>query len=79
MGSACAMNSISRVIEKHEDEIVAELKEKYPSALIKSFTLENRIYNIGVTAILTDDSSIDLEPIDIDDLAEDYPDCEVGY
>ena len=79
MGSASAMESINRVLERHGAELVEELHERYPSKLIRRFSLDNNIYSISVEAELTDDTSIVLEPYDIDDLAERFPDCDVGY
>ena len=79
MGSASAMESINRVLERHGAELVEELRERYPSKLIRRFSLDNNIYSISVEAELTDDTSIVLEPYDIDDLAERFPDCDVGY
>ncbi len=79
MGSTAAMNSIDRVLAKHGKELRSELRERYPTKLIKRFTLENNIYSISVQAKLTDGTLLDLEPYDIDALAERFPDCEVGY
>ncbi len=79
MGSVSAMNSIDRVLKKHGKELEAELRKDYPTKLIKRFTLENNIYSISVQAKLTDGTLLDLEPYDIDALAERFPDCEVGY
>ena len=79
MGSASAMESINRVLERHGAELVEELRERYPSKLIRRFSLDNNIYSISVEAELTDGTSIVLEPYDIDDLAERFPDCDVGY
>ena len=79
MGSTAAMNSIDRVLAKHRKELEAELRERYPTKLIKRFTLENNIYSISVQAKLTDGTLLDLAPYDIDALAERFPDCEVGY
>ena len=79
MGSTAAMNSIDRVLAKHGKELKTELRERYPTSLIKRFTLENNIYSISVQAKLTDGTLLDLEPYDIDALAERFPDCEVGY
>ena len=79
MGSISAMDSINRVLEKHGEELASELRERYPSKLIRDFALENNIYSISVQAELTDGTVLDLEPYDIDKLAERFPDCEVGY
>jgi hypothetical protein len=82
MGSGSAMSSINRVIEKHGDEIrrglIAELAEQ-TNGLVTNVHLENNLYEITVTALLSNGTTIELRPMDIDTLAEDYPDCEVGY
>ena len=79
MGSTAAMNSIDRVLKKHGQEFKQELRERYPSKLIRRFTLGNKLYVLSVQAELTDGTILDLKGYDIDDLAERFPDCEVGY
>ena len=79
MGSASAMESIDRVMRKYSTQIKRELRREYPSRLIKKFSLENRIYSIAIEAELTDGTSLQLNPLDSDELAERYPDCKVGY
>ncbi len=79
MGSTAAMESISRVLTHHGEELQRELRERYPSNLIRTFSLENSIYAIAVEAELVDGTVLSLEPFDIDGLAERFPDCEVGY
>lgn len=79
MGSTAAMESISRVLARHGKELEDELHERFPSRLIRRFTLENNIYSIAVSAELTDGTVLDLASYDIDELAERFPDCEVGY
>jgi hypothetical protein len=79
MGDICAMHSINRVLEKHELELIDELGEMYPSKLIKEFRITNNIRSIDVTAVLADDTTLPLVGYDIDDLAERFPDCDVGY
>jgi len=79
MGSTAAMESISRVLARHGKELEDELRERHPSTLIRRFSLENGIYHIGVEAELTDGTLLSLEPFDIDELAERFPDCEIGY
>ena len=44
MGSTSAMESINRVLEKHSVELKQELHERYPSKLIRDFSLENNLY-----------------------------------
>ena len=79
MGSASAMGSIDRVLKKYSTQIKRELRREYPSRLIKRFSLENGIYSIEIEAELTDGTSLRLKPLEIDELAERYPDCKVGY
>jgi hypothetical protein len=76
------MNSIERVIEKHGEEIRKEYEALVPPILKDVFTrvdLENKVYIIGVTWVFKDGSTLEGPSIDIDDLAQQYPDCEVGY
>jgi hypothetical protein len=80
------MGSINRVIEAHGDELVAEVLASLPTAirvLQPSISLENNTYALAVTAAFPGpDSTTDyllLDPYDIDELAERFPDCEVGY
>jgi hypothetical protein len=79
MGSISAMNSIDRVLAEHGGELEARLRESYPSKLIRRFDLSNNMYSVAVQAELTDGTMVDLEPFDIDQLGEEFPDCEVGY
>jgi len=82
MGSGSAMSSIDRVIERHGDEIrqnlITELAEQ-TDGLVTDVHLENNLYEITVTAVLSNGKTLELRPMDIDNLAEDYPDCKVGY
>jgi transcriptional regulator GlxA family with amidase domain len=79
MGSTAAMESINRVLTKHGMALERELREQYPSALIRLFSLENGIHHVAVEAELVDGTVLTLEPYDIDELAERFPDCEIGY
>ena len=79
MGSTAAMKSIDRVLKRHGRELKKELREHYPSKLIRRFTLGNELYVLSVQVELTDGTILDLDGYDIDDLAERFPDCEVGY
>ena len=82
MGSASAMNSINRVLEAHGDEIMEEWTEQVPDSLsgvFKNVDLYNATYGIKVHWIFKCGSSLEGPFIDIDTLAEQYPDCEVGY
>ena len=85
MGSLSAMESLNRVIERHGDELVAETLAALPSAvrsLAPTLSLETNTYSINVLATFDGESgreTMTLDPYDIDDLAERFPDCEVGY
>jgi hypothetical protein len=79
MGSVSAMESIDRVIRKHGSRIRRELRREYKSRLIRRFTLSNQTYEIAISAELADGTWLELKPLDIDGLAERYPDCKVGY
>ncbi len=78
MGSVSAMDSIDRVLAAHGDQLRAELMEDI-SPLVKGVELENKGYSIQAVWILTDGGELDGPALDIDDLAERFPDCEVGY
>jgi hypothetical protein len=81
MGSCSAMSSIERVLDKHFEELHAEVLASLPESvtkIMKEVSLSNDIYHIGVT-IEFEDGYVYLEPMDIDALAERFPDCEVGY
>jgi hypothetical protein len=83
MGSSSALSSLNRVLKKHGKEIRTEIKGYFPSNLIKDIGIgcENSCYRLGAVAILTDGTELPLEIdwLDIDSLAERYPDCDVGY
>ena len=82
MGSSAAMRSINEVIEAHGGEIREEWESQVPPALIPLFErveLSNEMYAIGVTWVFRDGSTLPGPYIDIDALADDYPDCHVGY
>lgn len=82
MGSISAMNSIDRVLEKHGEEIRQEYEEQVPEVLKPVFAridLENNMYSIVVTWVFKDGSILPGPALDIDNLGEEYPDCDVGY
>jgi hypothetical protein len=83
MGSVAAWRSIGRVLEAHGEEIRKELLDTYVrsvrSSLVKDVTLDNDIYEIGITAELVNQQEIPLRGIPIDELAYRFPDCEVAY
>lgn len=81
MGSASALSSMQRVLEAHGDELIQELKEQYNSKLVKDFSLgvDESCYGLTPTVTLIDGTVFVLEKYDIDDLADRFPDCEIGY
>jgi hypothetical protein len=85
MGSVSAMSSINRVIETHGQELIDEATATLPAAvraLAPVISLENNTYSINVVAAFDGPAGreyLALDPYDIDDLAERFPDCEVGY
>ncbi len=86
MGSVSAMASLNRVLERHGDELVAEVLASLPAAvraLQPSISLENNLYSLTVTAAFPGPDGateyLVLDPYEIDELAERFPDSEVGY
>ena len=82
MGSISAMESLNRVLEKHGEEIQQEYAALVPDIVKPIFAhvgLENAVYTIKVTWEFTDGSTLEGPSLDIDDLGQEYPDCEVGY
>jgi len=85
MGSIAAMSSLDRVLEMHEDELYAAYHPCKPGTKLtyQKTWFENNLYSLTVGHVfLTEDGrevTILGEAIDIDTLAEKYPDCEVGY
>jgi hypothetical protein len=79
MGDVSARNSIIGILAKHERDLKAWLRKRYPSKLIRRFDLSDDAYAVVVRAELTDGTIVELAPFDIDRLGEEFPDCEVGY
>ena len=82
MGGISAMNSLSRVIETHGDELVSEYMNMVPENIrehIETVYLTNSTYNIEVEWVFKNGGSLPGPSIDIDMLAEQFPDCKVGY
>ena len=82
MGSISAMNSIERVLERHGDEIREEWAQQVPEALAEVFSqviLSNEIYAIQVEWEFRGGGTLPGPRMDIDILAERFPDCDVGY
>lgn len=82
MGSLSAMSSLNRVLKEHGEELQAEYMQQVPDAVREQVTgvvLVNNTYHIDVLWQLHTGATLDGPSIDIDDLQERYPDCEVGY
>ena len=82
MGSTSAMSSLDRVINTHGPEIIQDLLSQAPEPirpLLSSVSLENNIYSITTQWVFQDGSELPGPALDIDDLASQYPDCDVGY
>ena len=82
MGGMSAMNSISRVLDKHGNELKKEYMEMVPESIRDQVTgvgLGNKTYAIETAWLLRDGGELPGPEIDIDTLAERFPDCEVGY
>ena len=82
MGDLSAMSSIERVLERHGDEIREEWAQEVPEALAEVFSqviLSNNIHEIQVEWEFRGGGTLPGPCIDIDILADQYPDCEVGY
>ena len=79
MGSIAAQSSIARVLAEHGPELQKELMESVKSDLVKTVQLYVDLYEIEVRWILRDDTELPGKGIDIDTLAERFPDCEVAY
>lgn len=86
MGSVSATNSIDRVLAIHGTEIKQELVRTYVRAtgghsapLVTDIVLDNDVYEIGIVAVLANGQELPLRGIPIEELAERFPDCEVGY
>jgi hypothetical protein len=91
MGSVSAMESLNRVLDEHGQEMREEHLEAL-RAFVRAaggdptrvdVSLENNLYS-EVSYLVVDGSGRQLEELrgpslDIDVLAEEYPDCEVGY
>ena len=79
MGSVSASSSIERVLEKHSQELEKEQIDSAGTPLVVGVDLENNLYSISVTWKLSDGKTLPGPDIDIDTLAERFPDCNVGY
>ena len=82
MGGLSAMSSIRRVLDAHGEEMIREMTGHIPEAMRDTVTgveLEGKNYSIATYWVLKDGCHLEGPEIDIDTLAERYPDCNVGY
>lgn len=82
MGSMSEMRFIDRVLSKHGDAIRAERLHELSAqtqGLVVDLELKNNVHTISIVAVLSNGTRLDLLPLDFDFLAEEYPDCGVGY
>ena len=82
MGGVSAMNSMSRVLEKHGDEIEKGWLNSAPKNVREKLTgvgLTNEVYSIAVWWQFGDGETLPGPRMGIDELADQYDDCEIGY
>lgn len=82
MGSLSAMNSIDRVLQAHAKELRQEFMAVVPASLkphVKSVILSNNTYSVQSEWEFQDGGTLPGPSISIDDLADRFPDCDVGY
>ena len=82
MGSVSAMSSLDRVIARHGDELRMEVAFELPKGLRPRFrgvSLSNEVYAISTRYAFQDNEELPGPKYDIDDMAERFPCCEVGY
>lgn len=82
MGTLSAINSINRVINVHGEELQREYAQEVPEIIREIFcivALENNAYEIQIHWVFQDGSSLPGPSIDIEELKDRFPDCEVGY
>ena len=82
MGAMSAMSSMDRVIQQHGNEISAEWKDAVKEPLqneLREVGLNNDTYGISVLWIFNNGDTLPGPTMHIDELAERFPDCKVGY
>ena len=82
MGGISAMESIDRVIEKHGDEIREAFLSGLPKEakeIITGMTLSNEVYHIETAWVTRNGGTLPGPSLDIDMLAGQYDDCDIGY
>ena len=79
--SSTAFGSIERVLAAHAPEIIVDLLATAAPAtrrLLRTATLENKIYNIDVTWVFNDGTTLAGPSLNLDELADRFPDCSVA-
>ena len=82
MGDISAKASIERVINTHARDLIAKFMEDLTpeaKATVVSVGMTNEVYAIETAWILDGGVTLPGPSIDIDTLADWYPDCNVGY
>lgn len=82
MGDVSAMSSINRVIEAHGDAIREDYAEMVPASIREQFIgveLLNNVHAIDVVWCFAGGECLTGPSLDIDFLADEYPDCNVEY
>lgn len=82
MGSLSAVNSIDRVLQAHAAELKKDFMDQVPPSLkpqVRSVILSNNTYSVQTEWEFQDGSTIPGPSIEIDELADRFPDCDVGY
>ena len=82
MGGAAAASSINRVMTAHADEIQADWMEQVPESLrgtVRGIVLTAQNYGIQVEWEFEKGQTLPGPMMDIDELADLYPDCHVSY
>ena len=71
LASGSSLEALAIILEYFQDEETGLGGE--------DVRLGNNLHGISVTWILSDGFELEGQMIDIDELADQYPDCEVGY
>ena len=82
MGGAAAASSINRVMSAHADEIQRDWMEQVPDSLrgtVTGVVLTAQNYGIQVEWQFQDGQTLPGPMMDIDELADRCPDCNVLY
>lgn len=82
MGSVSAMSSLNRVLAAHGDEIASEMMADLSDQgreVVANVILTNQVYGIETAWQLKNGVTLEGPKLDIDDLTERFPDCEVAY